>query len=87
MPLLVLEDDIKDGDKLWNKVGSLDLISNGIKGRHLLWNTEGFSVGKYDKATLEIFDIKILGVADHPKLGGECGCKETKSLGVPEWSD
>ena len=29
----------------------------------------------------------MIGVADTSKLGGERGCKETTSIGVPKWAD
>ena len=78
-----MKDNIKGGDKLWNIVGSIDYISDGIRVENSDKNTEDFSVGTFDDATLGIFDSKMLGVADYSKMGGESGFKETASLGAP----
>ena len=82
-----MKDNIKDCAKLWNKVGYLDSIYDIISIDNYDGNIEGFTVGTYDNARLEKFNSKMLGVVDNSKLGGECGCKETAPLGVPEWAN
>ena len=82
-----MKDNIKDCAKLWNKVGYLDSIYDIISIDNSDGNIEGFTVGTYDNARLGKFNSKMLGVVDNSKLGGECGCKETAPLGVPELSD
>ena len=82
-----LKGNIEDSDKLWNTVYFIDFISDFISVDNSDVNTEAFSVVTFDDAKLGKFYSKMLGVSDTSKLGGECACKETASLGVPEWSD
>ena len=82
-----MKDKIKESDKLWYTVGSIDSVSFGISVDNYDVNTEGFPVETSDDATLGEFDSNNLGVSDISKLGGECGCKETTLLDVHEWAD
>ena len=68
-PELVLKDNIKADNKIWNKVGSIDYSYDRKRVYSSDIYTEGFSVGSSDDATLEKVDIKMLGVADTSKLG------------------
>ena len=65
-----MKDNIRDSDKLWNTLGVVDFISNGIRVDNYDVNIEGFSVLTSDDAKLGKFDSKMLGVSDNSKMGG-----------------
>ena len=65
-----MKDNIKDIDKLWNKLGSIDSIYERTRVYNSDINTEISPLGTSDDATRGKFDSNMLGVADTSKLGG-----------------
>ena len=74
-PVLVLEDNIIDGDELLTTEGSTESISDGTRLDNSGGKPGGFPVGKYDGSTLGFYDSAMLGVVDSSKLGEKLCCK------------
>ena len=68
LPLLVLWDNINEGDKILTTVDSPEPVSDEIRVDSFNWNSEGVLLGISDDATIGLFYNKILGFADFFKL-------------------
>ena len=84
LPLLVLKDNIIDGDGLWTAEGYPGFFFGGIRLDKSDGKSEGFPVESSDGATLGLINRKVLSVAYYSKLGRELGSKEYALLGLSE---
>ena len=66
--LLRLNDNIKDGDKLWTSLGSPEFISGWFTVDNSDENSEEFPVRLLKVVSLGLFDITILGLAYYFKI-------------------
>ena len=60
--------NIKDNDKLWTAAGTPEKICDGINEEKSDWNSEVLTVGLREGLIIDLFDIKMIGLADFPKL-------------------
>ena len=70
-----MKNNIKDGDKPWTAVSSIEIKCDGIKVDIYDGNTKGFAFGRYDYELLRSLYSTMIGVTDSSKVVEELGCK------------
>ena len=63
-----MRNNIKDGDKPWDAVSSIEWKYDGIKLDNHDWNTEVFPVGTSDSYLIGSIDSNMIGVTDSYKF-------------------